>query len=116
MARRELHHAGGEGNEEAGERSDPDHEDAGTGGSGGCCPANTEDHNDVEEHQVAKAETSLECGSGGHVGRRIAEGRRRKELNPAQLNLSDVGEDAMAALRPLMPMTEPPGWVQAPQR
>jgi len=73
MAGRELHDAGGERDEEADEGGDPDEEDAGAGSGGGGGPADAEDDDHVEQHQVAEAYASLESGSGGHVGRSIAE-------------------------------------------
>lgn len=41
------------------------------------------------------------------------------ERKPYRLFAGGYGKSrntAMAALRPLMPMTDPPGWVHAPQR
>jgi len=84
MARRELHDAGGERDEEASERGDPDDENAGARGRGGCRPAYAEDDNYIEQHQIAETDASLEGWSLIHVGRSIPETRAAVKLNSAE--------------------------------
>ena len=67
IARREFHNAGGQRNEEASKRGNPDDQNAWAGGRGGCYPAHAEDNYHVEQHQVAKPDASFERWNLIHV-------------------------------------------------
>src|ERR1035438_7336845 len=110
MARRELHDTGGEGNEEASERGEPYHENARTRCSRGCGPANAEPTYYIEEYQVAKPDTSFESWGSRHVRRRLPERWPANKLNEQGDQVYFMSfRTAIAALRPLMPITLPPG-------
>ena len=121
--------AGAERQEEAEKREHPDEKRAGTGRRGGGDPADAEDGDDVEEGEIAKAQGAFERGGGRPA---ICRRRNRRSGQVSQacppFASCDRGRTrcvvrwllsastAMAALRPLMAMTLPPGCVQAPHR
>src|SRR4051812_5354457 len=85
MARRELHHTGGEGNEKAHQGCEPDEEDARAGRRGRSGPAHAEAADDVEEDEIAKTDAAFERSDSGHVRRSIAERRWPEKLNFAEI-------------------------------